>query len=125
MSRNSNPIGGFARSVARGVAVRTVSRLVWMGLVAAMAFFGWQQFGKPSSRESVAQQSSAIVNVNTASVSQLMLLPRVNEALAHRIVAGRPFARVDDLLRVSGIGPKTLEGLRSRVVVDGAAQSVK
>ena len=99
--------------------------LVWMGLVAAMAFFGWQQFGKPSSRESVAQQSSAIVNVNTASVSQLMLLPRVNEALAHRIVASRPFARVDDLLRVSGIGPKTLEGMRSRVVVDGAAQPVK
>lgn len=96
-----------------------------MALVAGMAFLGWNRFGKPSSREAVAQQSSAIVNINTASVSQLMLLPRVNEALAQRIVASRPYVRVDDLLRVSGIGPKTLEGLRARVVVDGTGKSAE
>jgi competence protein ComEA len=41
----------------------------------------------------------------------------VNENLAHRIVAGRPYASVEDLQRVSGIGPKTLELLRPRVTV--------
>lgn len=117
VGRNSNPIGSFGRSVARGVAVRTVSRLVWMALVGGAAFFGWQQFGKPKSREAVAEQSTKVVNINRATVNDLMLLPRVNETLAQRIVAGRPYNRVEDLQRVSGIGPKTLEGLRARVVV--------
>ncbi|HTH48071.1 MAG TPA: helix-hairpin-helix domain-containing protein [Candidatus Limnocylindria bacterium] len=50
----------------------------------------------------------------------MMLLPRVNEGMAQRIVAGRPYARVEDLLKVSGIGPKTLDGMRARVVVTTA-----
>ncbi|HTH47694.1 MAG TPA: hypothetical protein VMB21_09310, partial [Candidatus Limnocylindria bacterium] len=57
VARNSNPMGSFGRSVARGVAVRTVSRLVWLALVAGAGFLGWQQFGKPKSREAVAAQS--------------------------------------------------------------------
>ena len=120
MSRNGNPLGSFGRSVARGVAVRTVSRLVWLALVAGAAFFGWQQFGKPKSREAVAAQSTKVINVNTAPLSELLLLPRVNEALAQRIVTGRPYTRVEDLLKVSGIGPKTLEGLRARVMIGAA-----
>jgi DNA uptake protein ComE-like DNA-binding protein len=41
----------------------------------------------------------------------------VNENLARRIIAGRPYTTVDDLEKVSGIGPKTLEGMRARVIV--------
>ena len=117
VGRNSNPVGSFGRSVARGVAVRIATRLVWMALAGGAAFFGWQQFGKPKSREAVAAQSTQVINVNTASVNELMLLPRVNEGMAQRIVAARPYTRVEDLLKVSGIGPKTLDGLRARVVV--------
>jgi competence protein ComEA len=59
------------------------------------------------------------VNLNTASSEQLQTLPRVGPALAGRIIAWRTangrFASVDDLLNVSGIGEKTLEGLRELV----------
>lgn len=58
------------------------------------------------------------VELNRASEEELTSLPRVGPVLARRIVAGRPFAEVDDLLRVRGIGPVTLERLRARVVVD-------
>lgn len=122
MGRNRSSLGSFGQSVARGVAVRIVTRLVWMALVGGAAFFGWQQFGKPKSREAVAAQSTQVINVNTASVNELMLLPRVNEGMAQRIIAGRPYARVDDLLKVSGIGPKTLDGLRARVIVASAGK---
>jgi len=55
------------------------------------------------------------VRLNEAGVEALTRLPGIGPALAGRIVAARPFATVDDLLRVRGIGPKTLAALRSRV----------
>ncbi len=59
------------------------------------------------------------IRVNTASVRDLEELPRVGPALAARIVAererGGPFQRPEDLLRVRGIGPKTLALIRARV----------
>ncbi len=51
------------------------------------------------------------INPNTAARDQLMLLPGVGEVTANRIIEARPFRRPRDLLRVEGIGPKTLERL--------------
>jgi competence protein ComEA len=61
------------------------------------------------------------VDVNTADVAELDTLPRVGPAIAERIVAWReengPFATVDDLLSVPGIGERMLETLRDLVRV--------
>jgi competence protein ComEA len=60
-----------------------------------------------------------LVDVNTADAALLDTLPGVGPATAQRIIADRqangPFRGVDDLGRVSGIGPKKLEQLRSLV----------
>lgn len=59
------------------------------------------------------------VDVNTADVAELERLPQVGPALARRIVAereaGGPFRSPQDLARVRGIGPKTVEALREYV----------
>jgi len=56
------------------------------------------------------------LNINTADEAQLEALPGIGPTLARRIVAYRethgPFATVDDLLAVSGIGPTLLDKLR-------------
>jgi competence protein ComEA len=53
------------------------------------------------------------INLNSASPAMLERLPGVGPVTAARIVAGRPYARLEDLLRVKGIGEKTLERLRA------------
>lgn len=64
------------------------------------------------------------VDVNAAGPDELALLPRVGPSLAAAIVADRaargPFRSVDDLDRVRGIGPATLDGLRPHVTVGRA-----
>lgn len=57
------------------------------------------------------------IDVNTASEAELMRLPRVGPATAKAIVTARPFKTVEDLDRVRGIGPKTVDALRPFVTV--------
>jgi competence protein ComEA len=40
-----------------------------------------------------------------------MALPGIGEVMALRIIEGRPYSSAKDLLRVPGIGQKTLEKL--------------
>ena len=70
-----------------------------------------------------AAAASGVVNVNTASESQLTLLPRVGPSIAGRIVEFREengkFEAKEDLMLVRGIGEKTFEMLEPFVVTEG------
>ena len=59
------------------------------------------------------------VDINTAGINELSTLPGIGPATAARIIEDRqkhgPYRRVDDLLRVKGIGPKKLARLRPHV----------
>ncbi len=65
--------------------------------------------------------TSSQVNINPASATELEPLPGVGEVIAQRIVDYRtqngPFASVDGLLDVSGIGDATLAEMRDMVTV--------
>lgn len=68
-----------------------------------------------------ALRDGRTLDVNRATEAELELLPRIGPALAKRIVEARPFASVDELVRVRGIGARTLEQLRPLVRV-GASE---
>jgi competence protein ComEA len=57
------------------------------------------------------------VDLNSAARDELMNLPGIGEKTANEIIGNRPFASVDDITRVPGIGPATLEKLRPLVIV--------
>jgi competence protein ComEA len=61
------------------------------------------------------------IDLNSASATDLDALPGIGPALAERIVAYRqkhgPFKKIDDLLQVSGIGPKLLEKIKPHLII--------
>jgi competence protein ComEA len=79
--------------------------------------------GAPSSPDTAPGASSPAskLDLNTATALELEELPRIGPAMATRIVEWRdtngPFASVDDLLQITGIGDKTFESLRDLVTV--------
>jgi competence protein ComEC len=67
-----------------------------------------------------APDAAGRININTATVEQLMTLPRIGQTRAEAIVAYRrqqPFESVDDLENVPGIGPATVVMLQELVTV--------
>jgi competence protein ComEA len=62
------------------------------------------------------------VNINLADAAALESLPGIGPSLAQRIVeyrqANGPFAQIQDIMEVSGIGPATFEKLRDLITTD-------
>ena len=60
---------------------------------------------------------SGKIDINTAGASELESLSGIGPSKAEAIIANRPYSTVDDLERVPGIGPKTVNQLRDQVTV--------
>ena len=65
-----------------------------------------------------AKSPQGSLDLNTATERELQFIKGIGPVLAARIIAGRPYETVDDLLKVKGIGPKKLEKIRSYFVVN-------
>jgi competence protein ComEA len=61
------------------------------------------------------------VDLNTATAAELDRLPRVGPAMVERIIAARPFRRVEELRRVKGVGAATYRTLAPLVTVTPTA----
>jgi comEA protein len=62
-----------------------------------------------------------LVNINTASASELDTLPGIGPSYAKAIIDYRtkngPFVRLEDIQQVKGIGPKTFEKLKNKITL--------
>ena len=72
-----------------------------------------------SSSKSSKTRFTGVINVNRATKAEFDSLTGIGPVLANRIInyrsANGPFLALDDLLKVSGIGSKTLERIRPRL----------
>lgn len=77
----------------------------------------------PITNTSPASTSAgSLVNINTGTAAELESLPGIGPKTAEAIIAYReehgPFATIDAITEVKGIGPATLEKLRALITVD-------
>jgi competence protein ComEA len=95
-------------------------------LVTASLFFllgRWSHAGASVPPPALASQDQARpgLDLNRATKAELRLIPGIGEALAQRIVDYRDrngdFRTVDELRKVTGIGPKTLERIRHHLFI--------
>ncbi len=93
---------------------RRVVALVPAIALAAVSVLGFIR--SSVTRDSWSAPTTRRVDLNNATRAELRLLPGVGPALAERIERDRaehgPFASVDDLTRVRGIGPRTVLAIR-------------
>lgn len=77
---------------------------------------GAEKSGKQSSSSAAAK-----ININTADVSGLIKLPRIGEKTAERIIQYRKkngnFKRIQDVMKVKGIGEKTFNKFKDKITV--------
>ena len=62
------------------------------------------------------------VNINTSNKADMMTIPGIGSVTAERIILHREdhglFNSVEELLNVNGIGPKTLEKIRTYIKIE-------
>ena len=63
-------------------------------------------------------RDDAPLDLNHATDEQLQRIPGIGPVSAAKIIAGRPYRKVEDLLKVSGIGPKKLRAIAPYVMLD-------
>lgn len=58
------------------------------------------------------------VNLNTASAAELDRIPFIGEARAKDIIARRPFAKLEDVMKVPGIKQATFDRIKDSITVE-------
>jgi hypothetical protein len=94
---------------------------VELGACVCAAYPALQQIGLGCATSPVGrmapEQLAALeqpIDLNTASAAELTSLTGIGPKLAAQIVAGRPYASVEELLAIKGIGAKRLAAIRPR-----------
>ena len=64
-----------------------------------------------------AQPATKKININKASAKELESLPGIGPALSKRIVEGRPYESIEDIMKVKGIGQKTFDKIKDKITV--------
>lgn len=80
------------------------------------------QIAPDKKAETSSKITSGTININTASVSQLIRLPGVGEATANKIISYREssggFKSIEEIMNVSGIGEKKFEAMKQFLAVE-------
>ncbi len=61
-----------------------------------------------------ATQGASLIDINTASSEELEKIIGIGPVLAQRTIEARPFNSLDDLIKVKGIGEKTLQKIKDQ-----------
>ncbi|GCC28956.1 endonuclease/exonuclease/phosphatase family domain-containing protein 1-like isoform X2 [Chiloscyllium punctatum] len=122
-------IGGFKKvedlALVSGIGAARLEQVKLEICVTNSKSIGSAQHSPSSTRKdpySETLSSASRINVNTATVAQLMNLQGISDRIARGIVSYRkecgPFETVDDLLKVTSVSSSLLNAVRPRIVAE-------
>lgn len=100
-----------------------LATLVALFLVTATGVSAQKPAGKP------AAAAPAVVNLNTATATQIATLPGIGDKAAQRIIEYREknggFKKIEELMNVKGIGEKSFLKLKPLITVGDSKQATQ
>ena len=75
---------------------------------------------KEEAKVSFYYEDNVKININKAPLESLILIPGIGEKIAKRIIEEREkkkFSKMEDLLKIKGIGKKKLEKIKDYVII--------
>jgi competence protein ComEA len=67
--------------------------------------------------DNTSDSTQTCININTATLDELVTLNGVGESTAQKIIDARPFETIEDILNVAGIGDATFEKFKHDICV--------
>lgn len=107
--------------------IRNFARTLTFTLATLLGTSGVALASEPTSTDETTQTQKATglegqININTATVAELELLPGIGPSIAKRIVDYRkdnPFQQRNQIMRVKGVGQKTFAKIKDFLTVEG------
>ena len=125
--RETNPFTSVNQIMnIKGIGAKTYAKIL-PDLLAFGDTTNFKLASTPSSTSKIKNKTSSkaentsIININTANLEELCTLSGIGKVKAQAIIDWRKengsFANIEDLMKVKGIGPKTLEKNKDRLTV--------
>jgi hypothetical protein len=101
------------------ILLSIVSALAADTLVKVSPLLAGQATAPPAGGHSMPMhgQHMGALDLNTASLEELRMVPGINEATAKKIVENRPYARSDELVTKKVLSKAAFDGIKEHIVV--------